>query len=131
MKNKLFQILFIYIFLSCNTTINDKESYPLFSKKINITEYIPSSNDIVVNRLVYKDKLEGFWLGQCIANWTGLITEMDKIGNIGEIKTGDFYTRDDWGKKDLPNIWNIENNIIENRLIDFVLRYPDETWGSD
>lgn len=131
MKNKLFQILFIYIFLSCNTTINDKESYPLFSKKINITEYIPSSNDIVINRLVYKDKLEGFWLGQCIANWTGLITEMDKIGNIGDIKTGDFYTRDDWGKKDLPNIWNIENNIIENRLIDFVLRYPDETWGSD
>ena len=131
MKNKLFQILFISIFLSCNTTINDKESYPLFSKKINITEYIPSSNDIIINRSVYKDKLEGFWLGQCIANWTGLITEMDKIGNIGDIKTGDFYTRDDWGKKDLPNIWNVENNIIENRLIDFVFRYPDETWGSD
>ena len=27
---------------------------------------------------------------------TGLVTEMDKIGNIGEIKTGAFYTRDDW-----------------------------------
>ena len=52
MKNKLFQILFISIFLSCNTTINDKESYPLFSKKINIIEYIPSSNDIIINSII-------------------------------------------------------------------------------
>ena len=26
----------------------------------------------------YSNKLEGFWLGQSIANWTGLITEMDQ-----------------------------------------------------
>ena len=62
-----------------------------------------SENDsslIQISRAEYSEKLYGFWLGQSIANWTGLITEMDKIGNIGEIKTGDFYTRNDWGKKD-------------------------------
>ena len=42
-------------------------------------------------------KLYGFWLGQCIANWTGLSTEMDKIGNVGDSNSGDFYTRNDWG----------------------------------
>jgi len=45
---------------------------------------------ITISRDKYRDQLHGFWLGQCIANWTGLVTEMDKIGNIGEIKTGDF-----------------------------------------
>ena len=58
---------------------------------------------ITISKKEYKDKLYGFWLGECIANWTGLVTEMDKIGNIGEIKTGDFYTREDWGKPDEPS----------------------------
>ena len=40
----------------------------------------------VISRAEYGDRLYGFWLGQCIANWTGLVTEMDKIGNMGEIK---------------------------------------------
>lgn len=30
---------------------------------------------------------------------------MDKIGNIGDIKTGNFYTRVDWGQPDHPSIW--------------------------
>ena len=51
---------------------------------------------IEISKENYQDQLEGFWLGQLIANWTGLITENDKIGNIGEIKTGDFYTRENW-----------------------------------
>jgi len=33
-----------------------------------------NENYIKINRLEYLNKLEGFWLGQCIANWTGLIT---------------------------------------------------------
>jgi hypothetical protein len=56
-------------------------------KKINRNDF----HEIDIEK--YKNKLEGFWMGQSIANWTGLITEMDKIGNIGEIKTGKFYTR--------------------------------------
>ena len=61
-----------------------------YTDKINtykITENDLSIDPVLVlSRLEYKEKLHGFWLGQCIANWTGLVTEMDKIGNIGEIK---------------------------------------------
>jgi hypothetical protein len=83
-----------------------------------------------INRADYAKRLEGFWLGTCLANWTGLITEMDKIGNIGEPKTGDFYTRDDWGKADQPNIWSETPSDIAP-TIDFVLMPPDSIWGAD
>ena len=85
---------------------------------------------IIISRLEYQKKLEGFWLGQCIANWTGLITEMDKIGNIGNIKTGNFYTRKDWGEKDLPNIWGETKDSLSPK-INFVLKDTNEIWGAD
>jgi len=44
-----------------------------------------------ISRDSYRDQLYGFWLGQCIANWTGLVTEMYKNG--GEGPHGGFYTR--------------------------------------
>jgi len=93
--------------------------------------YTPNPTDRVVSRADYADRLYGFWLAQCIANWTGLVTEMDKIGNIGPIKTGDFYTRDDWGKPDQPSIWDegAPSKLSEN--IDFVFRGEDEVWGAD
>ncbi len=84
-----------------------------------------------IDRTAYQHKLEGFWLGQCIANWTGLITEMDKIGNVGTIKTGDFYTRADWGGPDQPNIWSGDTISKISPVIDFVLLGPDTTWGAD
>lgn len=45
-----------------------------------------------ISREKYSDQLYGFWLGQSIANWTGLITEMDKI-DILEANTDEnnFY----------------------------------------
>ena len=55
---------------------------------------------LVIDKRVYTDKLKGFWLGQCIATGTGLVTEMDKIGGVGQY--GEFYTRVDWGKPDQP-----------------------------
>lgn len=84
-----------------------------------------------ISREKYREKLEGFWLGLCIANWTGLVTEMDKIGNIGEIKTGAFYTRNDWGKPDQPSIWGqgIPSNL--SPTIDFVVKKEGELWGAD
>lgn len=93
-------------------------------------EYQPKESDIVISREEYADRLYGFWLAQNIANWTGLVTEMDKIGNTGEIKTGDFYTREDWGQPDQPNIWSDEPSEI-SETIDFVFRDEGETWGSD
>ena len=94
-----------------------------------------SLNDLDKNMRIisiqkYKDQLKGFWLGQCIANMTGLVTEMDKIGNIGEIKTGKFYTSNDWGKLDEPNIFS-PNQISEySETIDFVFE-QDGVWPAD
>ncbi|PHI21060.1 heme biosynthesis protein HemY [Lewinellaceae bacterium SD302] len=89
------------------------------------------TDSIVIDRAEYANKLEGFWLGTCVANWTGLITEMDKIGDIGEIKTGNFYTREDWGKADQPSIWGegLPSNL--SPTIDFILLGPDSIWGAD
>ena len=86
---------------------------------------------IVISKSKYKDQMYGFWLGQCIANWTGLVTEMDKIGNIGNIKTGNFYTREDWGKLEQPNIWGEDKSETISPTIDFVLKTKDEIWGAD
>ena len=86
----------------------------------------PIPTDTEQERL--NDRWQGFWLGQSIGNWTGLVTEMDKIG--GEGSRGQFYTRDDWGSSDQPAIWSDLPSEI-SPTIDFVLRRPGETWGAD
>ncbi len=89
------------------------------------------SNQIIISRTKYYNQLYGFWLGECIANWTGLVTEMDKIGDIGEIQTGSFYTRNDWGKPDQPSIWGEGVPSDLSPTIDFVFKNEAEIWGSD
>jgi ADP-ribosylglycohydrolase len=92
-------------------------------------DYTPKATDKVVSRSAYMEKLHGFWLGQCIANWTGLITEMDKIGGEGvNGKCAGFYTRENWGGPDSPNLWGF-NNYSET--IDFLFEGPDSIWGAD
>ena len=90
-----------------------------------------STEDLLVDRNAYADRLYGFWLGQCIANWTGLVTEMDKIGDVGELRTGAFYTRADWGQPDRPSIWGEGVPSDLSPTIDFVFRGPDTLWGAD
>ena len=85
-------------------------------------------NEMVIDKNQYRDQLEGFWLGQCIANWTGLITEGDKIGIPVDGKGGGFYTRENWGGTDHPNIWG-SNNYSET--IDFIYAAKDSIWGAD
>jgi hypothetical protein len=89
------------------------------------------TRELVISKVAYQNQLYGFWLGQCIANWTGLVTEMDKIGNVGEIKTGAFYTREDWGKPDQPSIWAEGVPSDLSPTIDFVFRDTSEVWGAD
>ena len=84
----------------------------------------------VISVTEYKEKLKGFWLGQCIANMTGLVTEMDKIGNIGAIKTGRFYTSDDWGKLDEPSIFSPNQPSELSKTIDFVFE-QNGVWPAD
>ncbi len=111
-KNSII-ILTLLSLVSCNQSTNSELDY------------------IEISREKYADQLYGFWLGQSIANWTGLITEMDKIGNIGEIKTGGFYTRNDWGKEDQRSIW--EDVLVDKAgvKIDFVFKDENQIWGSD
>ena len=91
--------------------------------------YSPGTTDLKLSRKEYANKLYGFWLAQCIANWTGLVTEMDKIGIPNKEGKGEgFYTREDWGKADQPNLWG-SNNYSET--IDFLFADQDSIWGAD
>lgn len=93
------------------------------------TPYTANPSDLKISRSDYANRLQGFWLAQCIANWTGLVTEMDKIGIPNkEGKGGGFYTRADWGKPDQPNLWGSNNY---SKTIDFLFAAPDSIWGAD
>jgi hypothetical protein len=110
LKNTILILLFSFSLISCKNTSDD------------------TKENIIIDRALYQDQLEGFWLGQCIANWTGLITEMDKIGIPSNGMGEGFYTREDWGKKDQPNIWG-SSDLSET--IDFIYAEKDSIWGAD
>ncbi len=137
MRNFVFIISLFTFYLtisSCKdiSKVEEKEIVnALQDSRLTYAKYVPKSTDRKISRSEYADKLYGFWLAQCIANWTGLVTEMDKVGNIGETKTGDFYTRKDWGTPDLPNIWSGDKPSDLSETIDFVFRGEDEIWGAD
>jgi len=119
-------LLIIVLISSCS---NQKKLALNSPQDVNLKykEYTPMGSEIIISRADYLNKLKGFWLAQCIANWTGLVTENDKIGNIGKFKTGDFYTRDDWGKRDKLNL----RGNRTDRYIDFVFEGKDGIWGAD
>ena len=121
---KSFLTIAIFLLSSCNNA-------PVKNNRSDPAYYEEGGSYITIARGKYFDQLYGFWLGQCIANWTGLVTEMDKIGNIGEIKTGKFYTRDDWGKPDQPSIWGEGMPSDLSPTIDFVFRDTNEVWWAD
>jgi hypothetical protein len=134
MKNSfLVSVFYVLALCSCqeNSTSQNEVENPLKDADITYAVYEPKPTDRIISRSVYADKLYGFWLGECIANWTGLVTEMDKVGNIGETKTGRFYTREDWGTPDLPNIWSGDKPSDLSETIDFVFRGEGEIWGAD
>ena len=83
---KLILTLILISLISCSSEKNSKQSV-IKNDNFEYKNYTPTGKELIVSRNDYFDKLKGFWLAQCIANWTGLVTEMDKIGNIGEIKT--------------------------------------------
>ena len=89
----------------------------------------PTSGTIEISRSEYHEKLKGFWLGQSIANWTGLVTEMDKIGGEGSV--GEFYRREDWGQPDQPSIWGEGVPSALSPTIDWVFENEAGVWGSD
>ncbi len=129
-------VIIVSLFALCYCKQDRKTDTPtsknsLKDSTLTYKPYNPKPGDQLISRAAYADRLYGFWLAQCIANWTGLVTEMDKVGNIGETKTGYFYTREDWGKPDLPNIWSGNTPSDLSETIDFVFRGENEVWGAD
>ena len=76
----------------------------------------------VVSRAEYADRLHGFWLGQSIANWTGLVTEMVRV-------EPPFYTDADWGRPADRATWGLYPRHAA--MIDFYLPRADQVWGAD
>ncbi|MDX2306457.1 MAG: ADP-ribosylglycohydrolase family protein [Microscillaceae bacterium] len=123
----------LFFVASCNhnnqADKNTQSDKVLKDTHLTYQAYTPKPSDRVISREKYIHKLYGFWLAQCIANWTGLITEMDKIGGVGKDGKGaGFYTRNHWGGPDEPNIWSSDN---PNRKIDFFLEKEGSAWGAD
>jgi hypothetical protein len=79
-----------------------------------------------ISRQHFQEKLEGFWLGQNIANWTGLITEMDKVGTP---QTMPFYTDNDWGGRDQLAMWG--EYVPHATHINFFFQPQGTPWGAD
>ena len=95
----------------------------LADPELEYPAYTPKATDLILSRSKYMDQLEGFWLTQCIANWTGLITEMDKI-------EPPFYTDENWDGPDERNIWG---NFISttDTIIEYYFVRNGETWAAD
>ena len=105
-----------------NNTQGLLEANPLQDSELTYIGYKPKPDDRIVSRIHYLDQLEGFWLGLCIANWTGLITEFDKV-------SAPFYTSKDWGTSDQPNTWG--NYVPHTRTIEFYFVKNGKPWGAD
>ena len=79
-----------------------------------------------ISRQSYHDKFHGFWLGQSIGNWTGLITEMDKVGDKNTLP---FYTDEDWGRNDQKAVWG--EYVPHSKTINFYFERSNSPWGAD
>ncbi len=94
-----------------NTTASSRPFAWLALVAIALTA-IPAHGQLtVIHRDEYEDRLRAMWLGQAIANWTGLRTE-------GRVTQPPFLTDADWGVIDLGR-----------GLVTYVLE--EDPWGAD
>ena len=121
MYSKSFSFKAIWFFILIIILIICVSAYSWFQ-----SEKQPVFDGYKISRDQYQLKLEGFWLGQNIANWTGLITEMDKVGTP---KTMPFYTDNDWGAKDQVAMWG--EYVPHASHIDFYFQPEGTAWGAD
>ena len=75
------------------TLVNDSRA--MFDPGLSYTDHNPDGSEIIISRSRYMEQVQGFWLAQCIANWTGLITEMDRVGPLfTRTMTGEKRTKE-------------------------------------
>ena len=108
--------------------LSHRRLHTLIKLALVVSLSVPVSAQTRLDDTVLSDRWQGFWLGQSIGNWTGLVTEMDKVGGQG--RQGEFYTQQDWTGLDEPAIWSDKPSEISD-IIDFILRRPGEVWGAD
>ncbi|MGL1955736.1 MAG: ADP-ribosylglycohydrolase family protein [Colwellia sp.] len=120
---KLAKLFLYFIMVNFLSACTDNVYQDVENKKSTSAE---NDSYTAISRVDYQDKLHGFWLGQSIANWTGLVTEMDKVGTL---ETMPFYTDEDWGSKDLPAIWG--EGVPHSDTIDFFFVEKGQPWGAD
>jgi len=139
LKRIIVGVMSVFVVCGCQqNTPQTEESNPVSAKSLSklvnssmeYRPYTPGVDELLISREAYLNKLYGFWLGQCIANWTGLVTELDKIG--GEGPHGEFYTRASWGQADHAAIWAEpgEPSALSD-IIDWVFEDEDGIWGAD
>jgi hypothetical protein len=78
-KIKVFVLLLLVTMLihSCTNSGKEEKTLAKYDPQLSYKQYNANPADLVISRADYHDKLYGFWLAQCIANWTGLVTEME------------------------------------------------------
>jgi hypothetical protein len=84
--------------------------------------YTPSATDRVISRSDYAERMHGFWLGQSIANWTGIVTELVKV-------EPPFFTDEDWGKPAVRAPWG--TYAPHAGSIDYFGVEEGRVWGAD
>lgn len=106
--------LFILAILTSNLVFG-QVSYVETSASIQV-----SSEELILNRTEYKNNLKGFWLGSCIANWTGLPTENARTdfpfftdSDFGPGKLDYVLNQDPWGADDDTDIEYVYQSAIE------------------
>lgn len=111
-------VLLVALLLAMPTRVATSQEVPAqrvpLDPQLTYPDYQPQRGDLAISRAEYLQKLEGFWLGQCIANWTGLRTE-------GVKKGAPFFTDEAWGTHQGLGVQKIE----------FVLIDEGTPWGSD
>ena len=101
--------------------MNNRISYIFFIVWMNCSlSFAFSTDSITIDKERYEDRLRGFWLGSCIANWTGLPTENQRTkfpfftdSDFGENKFDYVLNQDPWGADDDTDIEYIYLYAIE------------------
>ncbi|MFT5757968.1 MAG: hypothetical protein ACI9LM_002705 [Alteromonadaceae bacterium] len=117
----ILSLAYFFILVNCGIVTKDHQDPKQQDERPSV-----KTNNFRIDRAAYLNQLHGFWLGQSIANWTGLVTEMDKVGTP---ETMPFYTDDDWGSKDLPAIWG--EGVPHSDTIGFYFVQKGQPWGAD
>jgi len=86
-----------------------------------VAEDVAPPKELRISRSEYRERLAGFWLGETIANWTGLVTENKRA-------TAPFFTDDDWGGF---ATWKHGDPTDGAPRIELVLITGDRPWGAD